>query len=172
MIMHRQQVADESSRDDTMTEQQSRCVWLVEDDRDVRELIAALLRSEGFAVVELCDGMEALNHLAGAEVFSEDVQPPDLVVADIMMPNFSGLDVLMGMRESRLRPPVMLVTGVRDEEIRTEARRLGATRVLWKPFEVDMFLNAVEESLRTGPEESVIAPPESPVVTPPVGEQE
>ena len=125
----------------------SRCVWLVEDDEQIRDLIAALLRTEGYEVVELCDGMEALNHLAVAEVYDREVPTPDLVVADILMPHFSGLDVLAGMRESQLCPPVLVVTGVRDPEVHSEAKRLGATGVISKPFDVDTLLHAVDQSL-------------------------
>lgn len=139
-----------SSRDAQCREQGHGCVWLIEDDSDVRNLMAGLLRSEGFEVVELADGMEALNHLAAADVFSADVKSPDMVVADIVMPNFSGLDVLMGMRESRLSPPVMFVTGVADDELRREARRLGAVEVISKPFGVDTFLSAVDQTLAAG----------------------
>ena len=128
-------------------EKDNRFVLVVDDDDEIRELIAALLRSEGYDAVELADGLEALNYLAAAEVFGTDVRTPDLVVADILMPTFSGLDLLAGMRENELGPPVMLVTGVTDEDVRREGRRLGATCVVSKPFDVPMFLDAVDDSI-------------------------
>ena len=137
--------------DRTRTDDRKRCVMIVEDDERVRELIAALLQAEGFRAVELADGMEALNYLAFSNVYHRDIPPPDLVVADIQMPNFSGLDLLMGMRESPIRPPVMLVTGIKDGEVHQEARRLGAARVVTKPFDVDFFLNAVDDCLSRPP---------------------
>lgn len=133
--------------DRTRLKKAKRCVLIVEDDQRVRELMAMLLESEGFDVVELSDGMEALNYLAASTVYRSDFRRPDLVVADIQMPTFTGLDLLMGMRESQIRPPVMLVTGVRDEEVHEEARRLGAIRVVTKPFDVDQFLDAVDECI-------------------------
>ena len=136
--------------------QQRRCVLVVEDDDHIRDLIAVLLRSEDYDVVELGDGMEALNYLAASEVYGNDVRRPDLVVADILMPTFSGLDLMAGMRESDLGPPVMVVTGVRDEEIHREARRLGATRILSKPFEVPQFLVAVEDSMASDTPSNVV----------------
>lgn len=139
-------------------EERKRCVLVVEDDDRIRELIAMLMQSEGFKVVELGDGMEALNYLAACEVYRDDVRRPDLVIADIQMPAFSGLDLLMGMREHRLRPPVMLVTGITDEEVHREARRLGATCVINKPFDVDAFLSAVDESLASPAVPAVVEP--------------
>lgn len=124
-----------------------RCVWVVEDDDQIRELIAAVLVSEDYEVVELADGMEAVNHLAAAEVFPDQTRPPDLVVADLLMPNFSGIDLLAGMRESALSPPVLVVTAVRDEAVRREARRLGAERIVSKPFDVETLLHNVEHCI-------------------------
>ena len=136
---------------------------IVEDDDRVRELIAMLMRSEGFETVELTDGLEALKYLAASQVYRGDVKRCDLVIADIHMPSYSGLDILMGMRESQRRPPVMLVTGIKDEEIHSEARRLGAQKVVTKPFDVETFLRAVEECLRA----PVVAPVvESKIVMP------
>ncbi len=135
-----------------------RWILLVEDDERIRELMAMLLSSEGFEIVELADGMEALKYLAVADVYQSDLERPDLIIADINMPKFSGLDLLMGMRESPCRPPVMLVTGIKDEEIHREARRLGAVEVVSKPFDVDHFLHAVDESLASPPIEAVVCP--------------
>lgn len=120
-----------------------RRVMLVEDDERLRELMAMLLQSEGFDTIELTDGLEALSFLASLEVYQGELQAPDLIVADIHMPTYSGLDMLMGMKEITERPPVMLVTGVRDEEVLHEGTRLGAACVIHKPFDVDYFLDSV-----------------------------
>lgn len=135
-----------------------RCVLVVDDDQRIRELMALLLRSEGFETVELCDGMEALKYLAVADVYHSDLVHPELIVADINMPKFSGIDLLMGMRECPNRPPVMLVTGVKDDEIHQEARRLGAVAVVKKPFDVDHFLETVDHCLTSPRIEAVIPP--------------
>ena len=124
-----------------------RSVLIVEDDDRVRELMSMLMRSEGFETIELSDGIEALSYLAASEIYRRELRMPDLIVADINMPTFSGLDLLMGMRESRVRPPVMLVTGETDEEVCQEGRRLGAVCVVKKPFDVGIFLDAVDQCL-------------------------
>lgn len=159
---HVRRIGHEVETDGRRLKTKMRCVLIVEDDERVRELIALLMRSEGFETVELGDGMEALNYLAASEVYGRDLRRPDLVIADIHMPNYSGLDLLMGMRESRQRPPVMLVTGIKDEEIHEEARKLGAVRVVSKPFDVENFLHAVDECLASP---SVPAEVEAEIVT-------
>ena len=151
--------------DETKTQEYKRSALIVDDDDRVRELIAMLLQSEGFEAVELGDGMEALNYLAASEVYGNDVRQPDLVVADINMPTFSGIDLLMGMRESPVRPPVMLVTGVKDDEVHREAKRLGAVRVICKPFDVDYFLDAVDDCL-TSPRVAPVVEANSGIVVP------
>lgn len=129
------------------TEKKERLILLVEDDDRLREMIGAVLRSEGYEVVELTDGMEGLNYLGASLLLDDDRRCPDLVISDIRMPTFSGLDLLVGLRDQADSPPVMLVTAVKGEEIRREARRLGASCVVSKPFDIDSFLYAVEQSL-------------------------
>ena len=123
------------------------CIMVVEDDDRMRELICLLMQGEGFETVELGDGMEALSYLAASDVYRRDLSRPDLIVADINMPTYSGLDLLMGIRERTHRPPVILVSGDGDEEIRREGERLGAACLVQKPFDVDRFLEVVEDCL-------------------------
>lgn len=122
-------------------------VLIVEDDDRMRELMSLLMQGEGYDTFELTDGIEALNYLAASDVYRREVRSPDLIVADINMPDYSGLDILMGMREKRNRPPVILVTGDGDEELHREGTRLGAACLMKKPFDVDRLLEAVEKAL-------------------------
>jgi CheY-like chemotaxis protein len=77
-----------------------------------------------------------------------------LVVADVMMPRISGLGVLEALRHARLHFPVVLMTVLADDSVRTVASRLGAVGVLRKPFDVDdlrtAVMNAVLVYARTG----------------------
>jgi FixJ family two-component response regulator len=68
---------------------------------------------------------------------------PNLVVADVRMPNLSGLGVLAALQRARWGVPVLLITALRDESVQTVARRMGAIGVLRKPFETDDLLTAV-----------------------------
>lgn len=118
-----------------------RRVLLVEDDPEMRELMALALRGDGYEVREAADGLEALR-LLGAE------ENPgfDLVVSDVRMPGCSGLEMLQRLRGRPSQIPVVLVTAFGDRETHARARRLGAA-LLDKPFELNDLRELVFEAL-------------------------
>lgn len=103
-------------------------ILVVEDERDIAALVAYHLTKEGYRVRTAEGGAEAL------EVLGAD--RPDLLVLDLMLPNFSGYDVLAQMRR---RPelaevPVVVLTARRDEADRIRGLELGADDYITKPF--------------------------------------
>jgi two-component system OmpR family response regulator len=96
----------------------ARTVLVVDDVSDARDMMARLLRLEGYRSVTAEDGRSAL-----AAVDRDD---PDLVLLDMSMPDMNGLDVLRKMRECNSHVPVMMFTAVSDQRSVDEARRLGA----------------------------------------------
>lgn len=123
-------------------------VLLVEDDGEMREILAVSLRRDGYRVIEAEDGAEALDLLGGGIVEGEPQRLPDLIVSDIRLPHASGLEILEAARVAFRRVPVILVTGFGNAEAHAQARALGAVRVLDKPFALVDFLAAVHQSLR------------------------
>jgi len=116
-------------------------ILVADDDDDVRALVAGTLRADGHRVVEACDGADLVEHLRDA---LDDVTPrPDVIVTDVRMPKLSGLGVLQELRRSHWNVPVILITVLADESVRTVARRLGAVGVLKKPLEIDNLRTAV-----------------------------
>lgn len=97
-----------------------RTVLVVDDVADARDMLARLLRLEGYKSLTAADGEEAL------EAVEKD--GPDLVLLDLTMPGMDGLDVLRRLRDDdRHRDlPVVMFTAVRDPGLVAEARRLGA----------------------------------------------
>ncbi len=130
-------------------------VLLVEDDDNVRELLAIVLRTKGYDVIELGDGMEALNYLAGACAFKDSHGYPDIIISDIQMPMFTGLDLLVGMGECQPLPPLILFTGLDDPDLFAEAYRLGAKQILRKPLGSDVLCQTIEDVLRNQKGENV-----------------
>jgi CheY-like chemotaxis protein len=116
-------------------------VFLADDDEAMREAVATSLRGGGHFVVEARDGAELLDLLLGTP--GAPPVRPDVVVADVRMPNLSGLGVLAALRRVDWNVPVLLITALADESVRTVARRLGAIGVLRKPFETNDLLTAV-----------------------------
>jgi CheY-like chemotaxis protein len=116
-------------------------VFVADDDEAMREAVATSLRAGGHFVVEARDGAELLDLLLG----TLDAPPvrPDVVVTDVWMPNLSGLGVLAALQRAECNVPVLLITALADESVRTVARRLGAIGVLRKPFDTDDLLTAV-----------------------------
>jgi CheY-like chemotaxis protein len=108
-------------------------VLLVEDDEDIRAMMAMVLELDGFQVTEAADGIEALRLL-------RENPPPYLVLLDLMMPGLNGADVLQRIRrDPRLAHlPVVVVSG--DSNARKLADRLGADACLFKPVDVRTLL--------------------------------
>lgn len=103
-------------------------VLVVEDERDIAALVSYHLTREGYRVRTAEGGTEALD------VVSSD--RPDLVLLDLMLPGFSGYDVLA---ELRRRPelaevPIIVLTARRDEADRVRGLELGADDYVTKPF--------------------------------------
>jgi len=118
-------------------------ILVAEDDPDLRALVASALRRGGYDVVEACDGMEAIDHIAPTAWTRRDGFKA--IVADVFMPDLTGLDLLAALRCTRFETPVILMTAFGDEEVRAEARWLGATAVLDKPFNLDELHAAVQK---------------------------
>ena len=112
-------------------------VLLVEDDRDLREAVAEVLRMEGFEPVCAGDGQEALDYLRVGET-------PRLILLDLMMPTMDG----ERFRAEQLKRPWLRSIPVLILSARWDtphlARRLHC-RYLTKPFEVGALLDAVKE---------------------------
>jgi two-component system, OmpR family, phosphate regulon response regulator PhoB len=103
-------------------------ILVVEDERDIAALVAYHLTMEGYRVRTAEGGQEALEAAAA--------ERPDLMVLDLMLPGYSGYDVLADLRrQPALRDvPVIILTARREEADRVKGLELGADDYLTKPF--------------------------------------
>ena len=103
-------------------------ILVVEDERDIAALVAYHLTMEGYRVRTAEGGQEALEAAAA--------ERPDLMVLDLMLPGYSGYDVLAELRrQPALRDvPVIILTARREEADRVKGLELGADDYLTKPF--------------------------------------
>ncbi len=103
-------------------------VLVVEDERDIAALVAYHLAREGYRVRTAAGGEEALEALGSERA--------DLVVLDLMLPGFSGYEVLADMRrrDEWKDIPVVILTARRDEADRIKGLELGADDYVTKPF--------------------------------------
>jgi len=118
-------------------------VLVVDDDVDLRSVLADELRAAGYAVIEARTGAEFLDHLADALFSGERAAQPDVIVSDIRLPGFFGLDILECLRHDRWRTGMIVMSAYADRETRERVARLGTSAFFEKPFEIDDLLAAV-----------------------------
>lgn len=114
-------------------------VLVVDDEPDMLELIADVLRRDGLNVDAASTGAEA-RQLA-------ERSRPDLVVADLHLPDGNGLDVVDDLRDSVGRVPTVVITGLGDTDAAAEACRRGCIDFITKPLDVDRLREAVRREL-------------------------
>ncbi|MCC6552559.1 MAG: response regulator [Polyangiaceae bacterium] len=116
---------------------EGRRILVAEDDDDMRALLASTLRQDGFEVIEARNGLELLDHVAPWLGGEEPPRPIDVIITDVQMPCFTGLEILAGLAEVRCRPSVILITAFGDHRTHADARALGAAATFDKPFDLD-----------------------------------
>lgn len=103
-------------------------VMVVEDEKDIRDILRGLLEEEGFQVVALEDGMSILDDL--------DRSLPDLLLMDHILPGKSGIEAVREVRacDRFSRIPIIMVTGLSGEDEKVAALETGADDYVTKPF--------------------------------------
>jgi len=116
-------------------------ILVVDDDHDVRFVIADSLRKAGFKVEEAETGEIALEKLSGG---------PEAVISDISMPGLTGVEMLRMIRARDLDIPVVLLTGRPSLETAIEAVEGGALRYLRKPAATAEIVETMDQAVRLG----------------------
>ena len=132
-----------------------RKILIVEDDRDIRELLRVNLESEGFAVQEAVDGELGLTLVQR--------ERPALVVLDLMLPGVSGLEVCRRIRsrEGSARVPILMLTARSTEADKVVGLEIGADDYVTKPFSPRELTARVRALLRRAYEPQADAPKEA-----------
>jgi len=125
-----------------------RHVLLVEDDEEMRKMLAFVLTKHGFRVTQARNGAEALEYLGDVVLGGARDRAPELLVTDQRMPGFCGLDVIEAARIAGLEIPAILITAFGDLETHARAESLGATPVLDKPFAMLELVTLVRRVMR------------------------
>jgi CheY-like chemotaxis protein len=118
-------------------------IVIADDDGDLRKMLAAALRADGYGVLEARNGLELLDVVNSAVLFGA-LDCIDLIITDVRMPGYSGLEILAGLREGSFQIPVVLITAYCDFATRQTAQRLAAEAIFQKPFDVDALRLAVQ----------------------------
>jgi DNA-binding response OmpR family regulator len=117
-------------------------ILVVEDEREIRELLAHYLRKEGFTPILAADGEVALSKARK--------EKPALVLLDILLPKVNGLEVLRAIRKDAAlaRTPVVMLTAKGDETDRVVGLELGADDYIPKPFSPREVVARIKAILR------------------------
>ncbi|MCX5676109.1 MAG: response regulator transcription factor [Planctomycetota bacterium] len=117
-------------------------IVIIEDERDMADLVAKRLQREGYHVEAVYDGR------AGLELIR--AQPPDLAIVDIMLPRLSGTDLVSEMRQDPRTAgvPVIMMTAKGTESDIVGGLRLGADDYVTKPFSLSVMVARVGAVLR------------------------
>ena len=110
----------------------SQKILVIDDETSILNTLEILLRGEGFEVITQTSGNDALDHW--------DDLDPDIVLTDIRMPGFTGMDVLTAVRDKDPQVPVILMTAQASLQSAIEAVNRGAFYYLQKPFSNDDLL--------------------------------
>ncbi|MBO4750606.1 MAG: response regulator transcription factor [Lachnospiraceae bacterium] len=113
---------------------------LAEDEEELSEALAAVLRHNNYSVDAVYDGQEALDYLEGQEY--------DGVILDIMMPKKSGIELLKTIRAQKNQVPVLLLTAKTQVDDRVEGLDAGADDYLGKPFAMKELLARIRAMTR------------------------
>ena len=107
-------------------------ILVADDDPSIRALLRTFLEGEGYDISEAQSGSEVMARLHNGK--------PDLVLMDLRMPEFSGMDVLQTISEQSLRVPVVLMTAFGTSNVAIKAIQLGAYDYITKPFDLEDVL--------------------------------
>lgn len=118
-------------------------VMVVDDSVSVRRVMASLLKSNGFTVIDAKDGLDALEKLRQAD------RQPDLFLLDIEMPRMDGYELLTSLRShlEHCNTPVVMVTSRAGDKHRQKAMQLGATDYVIKPYQDAELLSLIRRTL-------------------------
>ena len=123
-----------------MTPKPTARLLVAEDQADIRELLVMNLRSAGYEVAAVADGVAALA--------SQDEQASDLLILDLMMPGLDGLEVCKALRARGRSTPILMLTAKSTELDRVLGLELGADDYLTKPFSLAELMARVKALLR------------------------
>lgn len=113
-------------------------ILVVDDDVNVRTMVAHVLEDTGYNVTTANDGQEAIA--------SVNETMPDLVISDIMMPNMDGIELFNTLRANpqTRAVPVVMMTSLTPEHV-TQHNKIEPASILVKPFQITALLDTIAQ---------------------------
>ena len=118
-------------------------ILVVDDNQDLLETFAMILKRRGYDVQTAVDGLSAVNK------FKE--QNFDVTLMDIVMPEMNGVDAFKKIKEIQPEAPIILMTAYSDEELIQNARNEGVCQIIHKPIRIDQLIELINETAGSQP---------------------
>lgn len=115
-------------------------ILVVEDDRNIRRLMEAVLKREGYTVFTAEDGEQALDLM--------DIKHVDLIILDVMMPNKDGYEFTKILRDTDCMTPIIMATAKELIEDKKKGFSLGVDDYMTKPIDTEEMLLRIKAILR------------------------
>jgi two-component system, LuxR family, response regulator FixJ len=115
-------------------------IHLIEDDFSQRDSIESLLAFKGFITKSYSTAKDFLQTLP--------FERPAIVIADIQLPDISGVDLHRMLLEKNINPPIIFISGEASIQESIDAMKQGAIEFLVKPFEIDTLIAAVNNAIK------------------------
>jgi FixJ family two-component response regulator len=116
-------------------------VFLVDDDAAVQDSLAAAFRTLDLAYRIFSSAQEFLD--------AYDEAMRGCLIVDVRLPGISGMELLETLRQRGSKLPTLLITGHGDEEMESQARRLGAEALLQKPFQFSELVRSIRAAIES-----------------------
>jgi DNA-binding NtrC family response regulator len=117
-------------------------ILLAEDDKGLSRSIDILLTLDGYEVISVYNGEEALNNLC--------YQRYDLLITDIIMPQLNGIELIQKIRKLHPQIPILVVSGNLTDEIINELQHQNIKKILPKPIDPVNFRKMVDSMFKNG----------------------
>jgi Response regulator containing CheY-like receiver, AAA-type ATPase, and DNA-binding domains len=129
-------------------------ILIVDDELNMRLVLSAMLKKEGYEVASASDGREALQILKSSKIAA--------VVTDLKMPDIDGMELLSRISEKYPEVPVIMITAHGTVATAVEALKKGALDYITKPFDLDELKNVISKAIKTRnlKENELFLPPE------------
>jgi len=118
----------------------SKRILIVEDEKNIVDILAFNLNREGYETLSACDGQEGLRLALEAD--------PDLILLDLMLPKLDGFQVCRAVREKNRSTPIIMLTAREEESDKVLGLELGADDYITKPFSMRELLARVKANIR------------------------
>ncbi|MCI0502650.1 MAG: response regulator transcription factor [Fusobacteria bacterium] len=120
-------------------------ILVVEDDKDIQELVEEILKAEGYVVFTAANGLE------GYELFKTN--QVDLIILDVMMPKMDGYQMAKLVRQRDEKVPIIMLTALEGEYDEIKGFEIGVDDYITKPFSFNILIKRVKAIIRRNEKE-------------------